>query len=515
MNKEITSQPLMVRDFWGRFTNKSLWLIVTYQVLGALIVSGALASVGILELNVIFGIILFAFTIASISVNVLLFELITQPLKDMLAALTQVAGEPTILTPPNPNSRQYTKNGFKPVLQTIYELSSSRGDGSTRPPSKSEVATGLLSQAMDNSSGGFIILNGSQDVAYYNKKAPVHVDKDGKKTIDLIFEDKNDTLETWLKECSESAVHAEKSWQRVASKLPGEDGRNIYDITASYQKGSIAETVITLLNKSDAYAPEEEDLDFIAFAAHELRGPITVIRGYLDVLGDELEPVLEGDQFELLNRLVVSANRLSSYVNNILNASRYDRRHMKIHLVEDTIAKVYDTISDDMQLRSTSQNRMISVNIPDNLPTIAADRGSLSEVMGNLIDNAIKYSNEGGMIQINAHQEDDRVVFEVIDRGIGMPGNVVSNLFHKFYRSHRSRETVAGTGIGLYISKAIVESHGGEISVKSVEGEGSTFAVSLPLYANIADKITANEGLNKEVMNHGTGWIKNHSMYRG
>jgi signal transduction histidine kinase len=102
----------------------------------------------------------------------------------------------------------------------------------------------------------------------------------------------------------------------------------------------------------------------------------------------------------------------------------------------------------------------------------------------------------------------------VEDHGIGMPGNVVSNLFQKFYRSHRSRETVAGTGIGLYISKAIVESHGGNISVRSEEGKGSTFIVTLPTFASVAEKLKAGDNSNEQLIEKNEGWIKNHSMYR-
>ena len=95
-----------------------------------------------------------------------------------------------------------------------------------------------------------------------------------------------------------------------------------------------------------------------------------------------------------------------------------------------------------------------------------------------------------------------------------MPESVVANLFQKFYRSHRSRETVAGTGIGLYISKAIVESHGGTISVRSQDGHGSTFTVSIPIYSTVADKLRASDNSNEELISEGRGWIKNHSMYR-
>jgi signal transduction histidine kinase len=168
-----------------------------------------------------------------------------------------------------------------------------------------------------------------------------------------------------------------------------------------------------------------------------------------------------------------------------------------------------------MQLRSSAQNRLLSVNFPDGLPSIAADPASLSEVFGNLIDNAIKYSNEGGAITVSAAVKGDFVEVSVEDHGIGMPGNVVSNLFQKFYRSHRSRETVAGTGIGLYISKAIVESHGGTISVRSEEGKGTTFVVALPTYQSVAAKLKESNNSNEGLIEQNSGWIKNHSMYRG
>ena len=98
---------------------------------------------------------------------------------------------------------------------------------------------------------------------------------------------------------------------------------------------------------------------------------------------------------------------------------------------------------------------------------------------------------------------------------LGIAPEDIPHLFQKFYRSHRSRETVAGTGIGLYISKAIIESHGGTIAVRSAEGKGSTFTVSIPTYASIADKLSAAHNSNEAFISQGRGWIKNHSMFRG
>jgi len=507
-------RPAMIRDYWPRVKKRAFFITVLMQVAVTFAIGCTLIATDVTSPTPAFWITLVAIFATALGMNILLTNQILMPLKDIMSALTHISGEPSLITPPNPNAKHFERDGFKPVLQLVYELAS---DEEKEKPAKSETGKEVanLGKALDNTAVGFIILNAKQHILYANSKAPVHKNPDGNTMIDLIFDD-GLTLEQWLKDCEEHAVHAEHTWERIANKITGEEGRKIYDITASYQKGSEAEVVMTLFERTSVYQPEDEDLDFIAFAAHELRGPITVIRGYLDVLSDELEQRLDEDQLELMKRLVVSANRLSSYVNNILNASRYDRRHLKVHLREDTIADVYDTISDDMKLRAVSQNRMLSVQFPDDLPTIAADRGSISEVLSNLIDNAIKYSNEGGSVAVSARVEGDFVKVSIEDHGIGMPGSVVSNLFHKFYRSHRSRETVAGTGIGLYISKAIVESHGGKIEVRSREGEGSTFDFSVPVYSTVAEKLGANNNSNESFIEHDEGgWIKNHAMYRG
>jgi signal transduction histidine kinase len=508
-------QPTMIRDYWPRFHKRAIFLTILMQIAATLAIGCALIGGGVIVPTISYWIILVAILAASIGTNVLLANLLTAPLKDLTRALTHISGEPTTSTPPNPNSKFFARDGFKPLLQLIYELAVDEPDKNAIATKKADTPAANFTKALDNAAAGFMILNVKQDVLYANPKAPVHTDPEGKVIVDLIFDD-DMNLKAWLKDCEEHAVHADHTWQRVANKIIGEEDRKIYDVAASYQKGSEAEVVITLFDRTNVYQPEDDDLDFIAFAAHELRGPITVIRGYLDVLGDELDPTLSDDQKELLKRLVVSANRLSSYVNNILNASRYDRRHLKVHLREESISNIYDTIKDDMELRAASQNRMLAVHLQDDLPTVAADKGSISEVISNLIDNAVKYSSEGGAVNVTAKTEGNFVKVSVQDSGIGMPGNVVSNLFHKFYRSHRSRETVAGTGIGLYISKAIVESHGGKIEVRSVEGEGSTFEFSLPVYSTVAEKLGANNNSNEGLIERDEGgWIKNHAMYRG
>lgn len=511
-----------IRDFIPHLRRGVTWRIILFQ----LIISGLLAIALILTSTFrVESMLLWAISGGSFLIGIV-FEFalaiyVAKPTKDLLAALTHVAGEPTTTTPPNPNNSRFIKSGFSDALQTIYELAGHDSDGApTKATSQTDTTAQLSSSsdpikaALNSTICGFVVLNHDRKITYHNKAAPIRIDSDNVESLELIFSGA-DTIDSWLDECEQHSVHTEHIWTRIPNRMPDAEDRRFFDVIASYDKGSDNETVLTLVDRTNLYEIGEQELDFIAFAAHELRGPITVIRGYLDVLQDELSTVLEPDQRELFHRLTVSANRLSGYINNILNTSKYDRRHLKVHLAEDNLADIYDMIRDDMQLRANSQGRILSVNFPADLPTIAADRASISEVLGNLIDNAIKYSNEGGAINVTASVKGNFVEVAIEDFGIGMPGNVVSNLFQKFYRSHRSRETVAGTGIGLYISKGIIESHGGTISVRSEEGKGSTFTAALPIYSTVADKLLSDDNSNEGLIEHGNGWIKNHSMYRG
>jgi signal transduction histidine kinase len=509
---ELKKVPKQASQFWPAFFRRVILLVIVSQILITFAVGAALIVFGPFTINSpMLWLIVGGLLVINLGVSSLIFIYAINPTRDLLAAIIHISGEQTTLTLPNPNTKSNERTGFRDALQTIYELSSIKSEAKTEPTSNPQPST--VTNALDMTICGFIALDSKRRIMYANKSAPIHTDTNGLRTLDLLFNG-TDTLNSWLDACEECSVHAEHIWTRIPDRLPNQENRRFFDVIASYQKGATTETVLALIDRTSLYSVDEENLDFISFAAHELRGPITVIRGYLDVLEDELVDALKDDQQELFRRLVVSSNRLSGYIDNILNTSKYDRRHLKMHLTEDSVAAIYDIISDDMKLRAGAQNRLLIVSIPADLPTIAADRASIGEVFGNLIDNAIKYSNEGGTVNVTAEVNGDFVDVSVQDHGIGMPENVVSNLFQKFYRSHRSRETVSGTGIGLYISKAIVESHGGTISVRSEDGRGSTFVVSLPIYSTVADKLLAGDNNNEGIISEGNGWIKNHSMYR-
>ena len=509
---EIKDSPAPIYRYWLRYWRYGVFSVICIQLIAILVAMLGLTLFNIVELNEYSFWITFAVTLVSvISMNLLLLSILTEPLRQLTAALSHVNGEQSSMKPPNPNIEQYRTSGIRPLIKTIYSFNTK--NEKQHAPTKTTPA---LDTAFSQSPAGVVVFGDNGEVIYHNTSAPITVNEDDQThTLNLLFYTEI-SFDKWLAACEKEQIHATKTWRQIADKPPGEEGRRIFDVVASYQKGSDAPVVLLFIDRTEDYEPEDDALSFISFAAHELRGPVTVIRGYLDTLVDEMNESLTSDQRELFDRLTVSSNRLSSYINNILNTAKYDRRHLKMHLVETTVQDVYDIISDDMQLRAHAQQRLLSISFPDNLPTIAADPASLSEVFANLIDNAIKYSNEGGLVEVRAELFGSNVEIEVVDRGIGMPPNVVTNLFHKFYRSHRSRETVAGTGIGLYISKAILESHGGSLTARSVEGRGSVFTFSVPTYSSVAEKLKESNGTNEMIIrDRSGGWIKNHGVIKG
>lgn len=492
-------------DVFPRHRQQILGLFIAFVLTVSVFIGFLLHLVGVEPMMTLLVTALIGMTLSLGMIILLGFAL--EPLDYLSRVITHASNQPNDVTLPNLNGTRHEKTGYKQMVDMVYDLSLDRkGDKNTEP-------TALASHLLDRLNCGIIAFDEARNIVYSNSAAPV-VKDDAGAHLQLIFEGE-DSLESWLKHAESSKVGAEKLWSRIQNVLPGKPDRKIYDVLASYQKNGEdgIETILVTVDQTGSYSLDEENMDFIALAAHELRGPVTVIHGYLDILRRELP--LTPKQSALFDRLEVSSSRLSGYISNILNAAKYDRRHLKLHLHEEKLSTIYRVIEDDISLRAKTQNRSLSVSIPDDLPTIAADRNSLSEVLANFIDNAIKYSNEGGQVTVVADTDGGFVRIKVTDQGIGIPASVMGNLFKKFYRSHRSRASVSGTGLGLYISKAIIESHGGRVSVTSKEGEGSTFTFMVPVYSTVKDKLLAHDNENKGIIETSSGWIKNHAAYRG
>lgn len=224
---------------------------------------------------------------------------------------------------------------------------------------------------------------------------------------------------------------------------------------------------------------------FASIAAHELRTPLTSIKGYLSVFLSDYDSQLNNDQKALLGHISAATEQLLSLVDNLLSVSRVERSSMAMNLQPIDWQTVVKEVVDEFKERAIEKNITLEF-FPsiEKILTIKADKVRLTEVISNLLNNAIQYTNPQGRITVVVEKKEGEVVTSIADTGRGIPKVAIPNLFTKFYRVNQQgteNQTPTGTGLGLYISKAIVELHHGKIWVESEVGKGSTFRFSLPI----------------------------------
>ena len=220
--------------------------------------------------------------------------------------------------------------------------------------------------------------------------------------------------------------------------------------------------------------------DFVANVSHELRTPLSSIKGYSETLIDGAL----SDREHAMNFLRIihsESERLSNLIEDLLSLSRIESGKLKMVLEPCSIGIVARKSFASLEKQAREKNISVTINIAEDIPDVLADEARLSQVFYNLIDNAVKYTPEGGMVSISAHETDSFVQADIEDNGIGIPEKDLSRIFERFYRvdKARSRE-LGGTGLGLSIVKHIIQANGGEVSVISTLGLGSTFSFTIP-----------------------------------
>lgn len=222
--------------------------------------------------------------------------------------------------------------------------------------------------------------------------------------------------------------------------------------------------------------------DFISMASHELRTPITAIKGYTSMVLESFAGKIEGETKQGLERVVQSAERLDNLVGEMLDVSRIEQGRIKISLTPQEASFIVKEVIDELKVSAEEKGlRLIYSPTAEKLPPILADKDKLKQILINLIGNAIKYTFKGE-ITISLALKDKKISIKIRDTGVGMSAKQREGLFQKFYRIH-TKETadVSGTGLGLWITKQLVEIMKGEIFIDSIENVGSEFTVLLPI----------------------------------
>jgi PAS domain S-box-containing protein len=244
--------------------------------------------------------------------------------------------------------------------------------------------------------------------------------------------------------------------------------------------------VIVLRDITKEVEADRSKTEFISTVSHELRTPTTSIKGYADFLAQGAVGPMEERQKHFLEVIRRNADRLSLLINDLLDISRIEAGKVRLDLRETQMSQLVEHVVESMMITAQSKGLTLTLSANADLPSVMADWDRLTQVMTNLLGNAINYT-ESGQVHVSLKLEGDKVWTNIQDTGIGIPSEVLPHIFDRFYRAEDSAvQSSSGTGLGLSIVRAIVEMHGGELLVESEPGIGSTFTFALPVLKTAA-----------------------------
>jgi len=262
----------------------------------------------------------------------------------------------------------------------------------------------------------------------------------------------------------------------AARRLGGGDLSQRVQIWAKGEIGMLAQAFNSMA--ADLERAEKLRRNLIADVAHELRTPLSNIRGYLEAIHDR---VIKPDA-TTIRSLNEEAALLSRLVDELQDLSLAEAGELKLVYQAEDVARLLEQAVNFWQPKTMAKGISLSLDLSDNLPLVNIDPQRVSQVLHNLLKNAVTYTPEGGSITVAAVTKGDWVEVSVSDNGEGIPAEDLPNIFERFYRVDKSRaRATGGSGLGLTIAKRLVEAHGGKITVQSELGKGSRFLFTLPV----------------------------------
>lgn len=507
-----------LRKFTAQVRNRLLAILIIDNLL---LLAGWYVAGQVLNLQgyILLGVLAGVSVLSLVILPWLLARRLSQPTKLIAEAIFHIAPNADEQTPsPDPNSARFGKELVTNLMHQLYDLAT------IAEKAKPETADADLSAnfVASNLPLPLILMDEKQTITYVNEEAAKYIGLPGAEIIgnnfynilDMMFPNQR-TLDKWLEKVRAENVTAVNSWERVRLNPNDQRPLRLFDLAAYYNKDNShhLEVMLVLFDHTKAYSQDDQSVSFMALSVHELRTPLTLLRGYIEAFEDEFAGKLEPEMNDFMFKMSATAQQLTSFVNNILNVARVDDDQLVLKLQEANWADIVRSAANNLALRAKVRDITLEYSIAPDLPSVGVDRVSIMEVINNLVDNAIKYSGQSHRIRITTNLNNEGLVETTVqDFGVGIPDNIMRNLFTKFYRDHHNRAQIGGTGLGLYLSKAIVTAHGGNIWVKSKLGEGSTFGFTVLPFSQLSSEL--KDGANNEIVRGAHGWIKNHSLYR-
>jgi len=265
-------------------------------------------------------------------------------------------------------------------------------------------------------------------------------------------------------------------------------GNHVYDVSFAViryldGKRNASGCVLIIHDVTARYELDESRREFVANVSHELRTPLTSIKGATETI--KMDPEMDTDMRDyFLDMVLTESDRMTRIVSDLLVLSRLDNKRTKWNIetfdLKSSVRHLCEVMRSDLEAR----RHKITIGCEKELPEVTADRQRIEQVLINILTNAIKYTPDGGKIDIKLTQspQADRVFIQVKDNGVGIPEEDMAHLFERFYRVDKSRNLdTGGTGLGLAIAKELLEAHGGKISIDSRFQEGTTVNMELPV----------------------------------
>ncbi len=258
------------------------------------------------------------------------------------------------------------------------------------------------------------------------------------------------------------------------------NGRSLELLLAPFDRERQGGVMVVIHDVTEQRKTEEMRREFVANVSHELRTPLTNIRSYAETLVDNAGELPSDTEKNFLGVILGEADRMTHIVQDLLTLSRFDSGHSELKLARFSFDGAVREVYNANLMEAQRHGHTVNLDLERSLPEIVADRERIVQVMMNVVSNAIKYTPDGGTIDLRAGRQGQFVWMEVSDNGIGIPNEDRGRIFERFYRVYkaRSRES-GGTGLGLSIAKEIVDRHEGDIGIVDRSGPGLTIRIRL------------------------------------
>jgi two-component system phosphate regulon sensor histidine kinase PhoR len=366
-----------------------------------------------------------------------------------------------------------------------------------------------LETILNTATESILAIDGTGTVVMANKSA---AELSGKGVSDIVDRSIHETF-TWQRGGHEAAVDYTPRETRTYTDLeyvgPSGDIHYVKLIVSPVRSAptQLVQAIVTVHDETKSRELENMKIDFVSMAAHELRTPLAALRGYLELAVYKTRETSGGELDQLMEKALRSTAELNGLISNLLDVSRIERGALALDMRKVDIAQIIQRVIEDSQVLARDKKIALAYDGPQVDCFVRGDEMALREVVTNLLSNAIKYTEENGRVTIHLQKQSSQYKVSVEDTGIGIPKRALPHLFTKFYRVHGGLDSGStGTGLGLFITKSIIERHEGTIGVDSKEGVGSTFTFTLPAYQQKVDEPVAQEETPKESRRH-HGWF--------